>query len=524
MLGLILVLAVVRGGLYASYMPPWGLVDEEQHFHYIQSLAEHEAIPVVGQTYLSADIVDSLFAAHRWEVFHWLVPASHAPESMGLEGYSYEGYQPPLAYVVLVPLYWILPSDILIKLYGLRWAMVALSLLTVWMAYGITAELFPRAIWVPPAVALLLVLVPERTMAVSRLNNDVLLEVIATAFVWVFTRAMLRGLTVRRAQYLGLLLGVGLLTKTSMAVVIVLLPLLFWSRRRDAQLLRCILWTGALAALLALPLLMRNLWLYGDLTGFAGFQKIAGFQPRAVTGLSLLSAASDLFRFTWVLWWKGAVVGSNPVLRVFYACLAILSGLSLAGLGRYLWQANQRGALSDVAQVLLSYAAVIAGCAIGVVVTYFGGSIPVIQGRFLLPVIVPLMVLFTCGLWCIGSWGPAAALSAAIVLILTDALSLFGNLLPYFYYWSAFAGSAGLQNPAPHSLAETWILFVSRFLLDKPASLRPVLWLLLPLYVLWLVVMVVVVARARLPFDQNSAWEAAAAERLRLNSTSRNAP
>src|SRR5258707_13519757 len=113
---MILVLALLRGGLYASYLPPWGLVDEEQHLHYVQYLAEHQAIPVVGQTYLSAEIIDSLFATHRWEIFHWPGPPSHAPESMGLEGYSYEGYQPPLAYLALVPIYWLLPGDILTKL------------------------------------------------------------------------------------------------------------------------------------------------------------------------------------------------------------------------------------------------------------------------------------------------------------------------------------------------------------------------------------------------------------------------
>jgi hypothetical protein len=189
-----------------------------------------------------------------------------------------------------------------------------------------------------------------------------------------------------------------------------------------------------------------------------------------------------------------------------------------------LWRAKQRGALPDVTQVLLAYVAVSVGCAIGVVVTYFGGSIPVIQGRFLLPVIVPLMVLFAWGLWYIGSWGPAAALGAAVVLVLTDALSLFGNLLPYFYYWSAFAGSAGLQHAVPHNWTESWTLFYSRFLSDKPAGLRPVLGLLLPLYGLWLVAMVVVVAKAGLPFDQNSDWETGAANRLRLSRASRNAP
>ena len=507
---MILGLALLRGGVYASYLPPWGLVDEEQHLDYIESLAVKGAIPVVGQTYLSPDIVASLFATRRWEVFHWPSPPSRAPESMGLEGHSYEGYQPPLAYLVLVPLYWLLPGDILLKLAGLRWALVLLSLLTVWVAYRLTAELLPEARWLPPAVALLLVLLPERTMAVSRLNNDVLLEVIAAGFVWVLTRAWLHGLTVRRAQWLGLLLGLGVLTKTSMLVVAVLLPLLFWSKRRDAQFWRCLMWTAGLALALVLPLAARNLWLYGDLTGFAGFEKIAGFQPRPVTGSSLLSAAVDLFRYTWVIWWQGAAVGTNPILRVFYICLLALTGISLFGLGRWFWPSLRQRALDPARQVMLAYAALTGCCALSVVAAYFTGAVPVIQGRFLLPVIVPLLVLFGWGLLSSGRWGPLAVLGAAVVLLLTDALSLFGNLLPYYYYWSAFAGTAASPLPMPHAWPEAWALFYSRFLADKPAGLRPILWLLLPLNGAWLAASIVLLVKAKSPSGPWSGWKALA--------------
>src|SRR3989304_130835 len=96
----ILLLGLFHGGLYASFLPPWGLIDEEQHVHYIQSLAVHQEIPLVGKTYLSQDIVDSLFETRRWEVFHWPTPQSRDPRAMGLEGHSYEGYQPPLFYLL----------------------------------------------------------------------------------------------------------------------------------------------------------------------------------------------------------------------------------------------------------------------------------------------------------------------------------------------------------------------------------------------------------------------------------------
>lgn len=61
-LALLLLLAFLHGSLYALFLPPWGLIDEAQHLHYIQYIAEKQAMPVAGELYLSDEIVNSLFA------------------------------------------------------------------------------------------------------------------------------------------------------------------------------------------------------------------------------------------------------------------------------------------------------------------------------------------------------------------------------------------------------------------------------------------------------------------------------
>ena len=39
-LAYLLLLAFLHGALYALFLPPWGLIDEAQHLHYIQYIAE----------------------------------------------------------------------------------------------------------------------------------------------------------------------------------------------------------------------------------------------------------------------------------------------------------------------------------------------------------------------------------------------------------------------------------------------------------------------------------------------------
>ena len=48
-IAVILVLGFLRGSLYALTMPPWGLLDEEQHFDYIVKILKQGAPPVVGK-------------------------------------------------------------------------------------------------------------------------------------------------------------------------------------------------------------------------------------------------------------------------------------------------------------------------------------------------------------------------------------------------------------------------------------------------------------------------------------------
>jgi hypothetical protein len=475
----VMLVALLHGAIYAAFLPPWGMIDEPQHFHYIQYLAEHGSIPIAGETLLSADIVDSMFETQHWKAFHWQAPEAREPQNVGLVGHSYEGYHPPLFYALFVPLYRVLPDDVLVRLYGLRLAAIGLSLVTVWIAYRIALELSSGNHLFAWSVGLFLALLPERAASISRVNNDVLLEVLAAAFLWVCTRAVVEQITLRRSLSLGLLLGFGVWTKTSMSVLAILLPFVLWVNRRSSKRLLYTVTSAGCALAMILPLLAWNLSRYGDLTGYSAFSALYTIPAPSPSLPSLLSAIWDLFCHNWLVWWKGIVAKPGPIVSAFYVMLAILSGYSLAGLVRSWWKQYKMHHEDRRLQILVLYAIAVGSYGLAVLISYLSGQIPVIQGRFFLPAVVPFAILFVWGLW----YAPYRRIllpSMLLFLAVLGLLALFGNLLPYYYYWSAVV--AGDIAPWQTSgWQQAWTTFYHRFLSDKPVA-GPVLLMILILY------------------------------------------
>ena len=265
-----------------------------------RNLADQHAFPVAGQTLVSAPIIQSLFATRHWDVFHWPTPASEAIGDLGLVGYSYEAYQPPVFYLLMVPLYLAAPGSVLARLFVLRFVVVGLSLITVFFAFR-TAQLITSSVHFAALSTLILVALPERTIAMSRLNNDVLVEVLGAAICYLATVALLHGLTRKNALVLGLLLALGVWTKLSMAFWIAPLAVAAFLARRQSGI-RFAGYTGALYGLALIGLFVRNWIVYQDITGYGSLScplrnHSAGDESRRRCSLRCrsFSATSGLF-------------------------------------------------------------------------------------------------------------------------------------------------------------------------------------------------------------------------------------
>lgn len=99
-LALVFVAGALHAGLYAASFPPWAIEDEQQHVDYVWKLAFDRRMPGIDDP-LDRSVIDAVAATDRWSDYGLRRPPALTPEAMGMEGYSYETYHPPLAYLAL---------------------------------------------------------------------------------------------------------------------------------------------------------------------------------------------------------------------------------------------------------------------------------------------------------------------------------------------------------------------------------------------------------------------------------------
>lgn len=487
----LLALAFLRGSLYALSMPPWGLLDEQQHFDYVLKVLRFGKPPVVGKDFLEKEVVESTFSTQRHAKFHWPSPASADVKDMGLEGYSYEGHQGPLFYFLSAPFLALMPNNTLDQLFGMRLVMVGWSLLTVWFAVLAAKELDLENNSLPYVIGAVLVTIPERTITTSRFSNDVLLEIISALFLLIFIRIVMRGLTWKKSVWFGVLAGFGLITKISFAGLLILFPIAFVACMHERYVVYKIALAGLLTILISSPFFAYSYNLYGDPTGIAGFQSLyTAFAPVWAPPFQLstaVKAAWDLFCSFWLIWWKGAEAGSRPYLDLFWASLMALTLVAIAGYGKEIRSWYTRDKRRFI--VMLSLIIVVIVFIFITLVGFYRGVFPVMQGRFLSPVFVPAVLIGVIGLWK-HRWSRALILPGCVLLLVFDAASLFGNLLPYHYYYAEPFLSGEAVPPMLNNLGNAVAILVKNFPTDKPTWSVALFVVFLFLYVgslFWLV-------------------------------------
>ncbi len=131
LLGVVLVVQVgviAFTGIFGAFkLPYFSPIDESAHYSYIQQIAEHGSLPVLGKTNTSLQALSigrGLYPHPR------TVPLG---ARRGLATLSYEAFQPPLYYLAAVPAFLITPNYI-DKIYAVRLFDVLLLLAAVALA------------------------------------------------------------------------------------------------------------------------------------------------------------------------------------------------------------------------------------------------------------------------------------------------------------------------------------------------------------------------------------------------------
>lgn len=204
---------LVIGGLYAIYTPDWQAPDEPAHYNYIAQVAADGCCPVIeigdwDQTYLST-----------------LTSSRFAPEHLGnLSAIQYEDHQPPLYYLLAAPLFSLTDGD----LTALRLLSVVIGAGVVFSAYWVGRALLPGLPWIALGAAAFVAFLPQHVAMLAAVNNDALAELIIGVTLWA-TVVYLRDGRIKTWQ-LGLLIGIGFITKATTYFMAGVVPLAIFLR------------------------------------------------------------------------------------------------------------------------------------------------------------------------------------------------------------------------------------------------------------------------------------------------------
>ncbi len=506
--------------LYVSLLPLWEGFDEEFHYGYVQHLGAHHSLPVVGRTGLPEDINESMVLL---PMSHLMIENLHLQYTDGVrtfdqysaldslkrhelreaaqripselrmqesERYStnYEAQHAPLAYLLMA-----IPNELMLRVplprrvWILRLLVAMASVLSMFrgmLALGAEAGLDATF----TAILVFLTFSCQMFWAtIAHIGNDWLAVPLS---VWLIVWALRchRQPSVRAAAWLAGILTAGLLTKAYFLVFVPLyvLAALAWYRKGTLPG-RGLLALFAIPAVLAGPWYVRNLMLYGNLSGHV----------EAINGVTTAGALKALFSIPWLrsipFMARGAFWMGNASFNDFSVhTMNTLLFLLVIALVLYVIHRDLRRDAFLWAPVLAFCAAVV--YAIGSLYTYTNGLLTITGPWYLQAVMTPLLSLALLG--CQRSGRPGRWIAAVTVALwgyilaatyLAKLLPLYGGFpggrstlreLVHWYVsdWPRTSDILSTTAMVPPTLLLTLLAMVLAALLAAMAAVFPRIW------------------------------------------------
>lgn len=420
-LATILIVYLLLGSAYAALTPTWQAPDEPAHYNYVKFITEERALPVLQPGDWNAAELEEL-------------KATGFPPGRSVAGIRYEFWQPPLYYLLLVPVYALTTGlPLATQVILLRLASLLLSLGTLLLTYAIVRTTLPGRPGLALAATGLTATIPMHLAMNAAINNDTLANLLLAALTLLALRWLDGTISPRRLTIsVALLFGLGLITKATVYLGAVLLLAAglgrsFCSRPRSQSLISNlhVPLTGlALSLLIGGWFFVRNALVYGnlDILGRLRHDAVVTGQPRTVPGLD---AAYHLitvsFQSFWGQFgWMGVLLDSR-----LYLALTILVDIALVGLALTAWRNRHR--LLTPPGLRLGLLGLNLLLITGVFLQYNLVFIQA-QGRYLFPALPTLSLLLVIGWQAVVARPPLLAILVALGGVwaaLNDAGRLF---------------------------------------------------------------------------------------------------
>jgi hypothetical protein len=444
-LGLLLVLTLIRGLIYAVVIPPWQAPDETGHFEYAWLMARLGRVPTpedISPTF-ERELMASLYEWRYGEFIGRPLPEGIPDRMRGLPANIFARNSRTvlsgrfsLSYLwsalFLSPFRF---QDLTFQLFVARLSSVLLSMGIVWLAYQTFSELVLSRSYLIWSMTAVVVFLPQHTFINSTVGDGPLAELMACLVLYCWARLFRRGASAWTV--IGIAAGtlIGIWSKATAAFLI---PLnvglaLLWFFRQPRRAWRQVAYVCVGVGLLGLaalawdyhqsPLGSRTLsmfweslpvqeWIWVDARGLAFGEAL------------LISYNSFWANFGWM---------AVPVSSRWYGAILLLTLIAIVGwmLGGKnqkdfpLWAVMMMGGSLLIALIIFVWKGLLSP---------FSGYYQ-FQGRYLFPVVIPVVFLL------VGGWmqivpprrRQVLVMSGVVFFALFDAWSLMDYAVPYFY-------------------------------------------------------------------------------------------
>lgn len=275
---LVLLLALINGGIYLFLVPPWQHYDEPGHLEYAWLIADHLQLPKEGDydQSMRREMAASMIEYDFFKNLDFKPNLLSVSEPIWI-GISQTSGLPLYYLAVALPLIIIHYSDIAFQLYAGRFVSLSFYLITIIAAYGIICEITPKKNPLRWMLPFTLAILPGFTDIMTSVNDDAGATVAFSLFLLAGTIMIQRGFSIKRLVGLLVTVGICVLTKNTVifALVLMWIPILILILRPYRQRY---IWSGIfLFSIVGLLSLFR----YGDAAKWIRFgnQKLSTNTP-----------------------------------------------------------------------------------------------------------------------------------------------------------------------------------------------------------------------------------------------------
>jgi hypothetical protein len=464
----------VLGVLFATRTPAWQTPDEPAHYNYIRQVVgaftrqpDGALLPVIQPNDWNNRYLEELKAMRF---------APYLLKNLALV--QYEDHQPPLYYWASAPFFALSNGNLtILRLVSLAW-----GAFTLYWTYRIGRIVFPTHEGVALGGMALVAFLPQHLMILTSVNNDALAGAIMAYTLYLCLRYRQDGSVT--ATRLGVMIGVAIITKTTIYFVIAIVALavlLRWLATKDAwqrsqhamgsrfnsagkrevftlnplsQLWQPLVVMAIVSGMFALFWWGRNIAVYGfpDFLGLRAHDAVVVGQPRTsdlIAQVGWGEYQNQLINTTFNSYWGQFGWMGVPMLGVFapddnivYPVIGLFLGVALLGLLMLRFNASLRLRYAempandeilqrDFRRILLSVLAL----SIAVFV-YYNTQFVQFQGRYLFSSIVPFALFVALGWSAIGR--VLRRPSVAIFMMFAFAL------LDFWLIWRVLPGALGI--------------------------------------------------------------------------------